>query len=287
MKTKSIILFGMSAIVALFIPTFAANYAAIMPFDLQDFANNNFSSFEGDSYYTGEEDDFLDFGGPNRSFATESVEKRVFVVNINNQLTTNETVILLPGYTWYPGASGNNWLVDGSIKTVGDKTLTANGSPKTIKELLSFIMHNPTNLNAIRISSSEAAQVQQQMVYRELSPFKDLQSKIIDLGTYTDENTYRDKIVTVPTPGLIACAEVELSIPILANSTCSITFFFGGVLSAATAMKRKREKAASTFAKVGIQKVQQLHAIKQAMPQVKTIPTGKLLANFEGEGEEY
>lgn len=261
----------------------------MMPSRLQDFANQNFSSFEGESYYTGEGDEWLDFGGPNQSFASEKSAGRVFVVNITNALSTTETVVFFPGYTWTPGASGNNFLVDGAIKTVGDKSITAAGSPKTIKELLSFIMKNPTNLAGIRISSSDATQIQQQMVYKELSPFKDLQSRIIDLGTFTNEDTYRDKMVTVPTPGIIASSEVELSIPIVANSTCSITFFFGAVLSASIALKNKRDIASSTFARVGIQNVQRLHAIKQNMHNLPT--TSKILkSNFEGqpeiEGEE-
>lgn len=285
MKKFSVILFVLAAIGSFFFAPAAVVSASIMPANLQYFANDNFSSFEGESYYTGEGDQWLDFGGPNTSFATEHSAGRVFLVNIKNDLTTTENVILFPGYTWYPGATGNNWLLDGAIKTVDTKTLSATGSPKTIKELLSFIMKNPTNLNAIRISSSDATQVQQQMVYKELSPFKDLQSRIIDLGTFTNENTYRDKIVTVPTPGIIASSEVELSIPIIAGSTCSITFFFGGVLSSSVAMKNKRSQAASTFAKVGIGNVQRLHAVKQAMPGLPATPS-LLKSNFDGEDDE-
>ena len=285
MKKFSVILFVLAAIGSFFFAPAAVVSASIMPANLQDFANDNFSSFEGESYYTGEGDQWLDFGGPNTSFATEHSAGRVFLVNIKNDLNTTENVILFPGYTWYPGATGNNWLIDGAIKTVDTKTLSATGSPKTIKELLSFIMKNPTNLNAIRISSSDATQVQQQMVYKELSPFKDLQSRIIDLGTFTNENTYRDKIVTVPTPGIIASNEVELSIPIIAGSTCSITFFFGGVLSASVAMKNKRSQAASTFAKVGIGNVQRLHAVKQAMPGLPATQS-LLRSNFDGEDDE-
>lgn len=284
MKKINVILFALGVLSSfLFAPVSAlAVNAAIMPMDLQDFAEDNFSSFEGESLYTGEGDQWLDFGGPNNSFATEHMANRVFVVNINNQLNTTENVVLFAGYTWFPGATGNNWLTDGVIKTVDTKTLSASGSPKTIKELLSFIMKNPTNLNAMRISSSDATQIQQQMVYRELSPFKDLQSRIIDLGTYTNENTYRDKIVTVPTPNMIVSSEMDLTIPIMANSTCSITFFFGGVLSQSIALKNKRSKASSTFAKVGIANVQRLHAVKQAMPGLPATPN-LLRSSFEGD----
>lgn len=287
MRKLSVLLFVFGAIASLFAAPFSlALHATMLPVDLQDlqdFANNNFSSFEGD-YYTGENDEFVDFGGPNESFATEHNAGRVFVINIINQLDTTENVVLFPGYTWFPGATGNNWIIDGVIKTVNGRTLRASGSPKTIKELLSFIMKNPTNLVAMRFSSSDAAQVQQQMIYRELSPFKDLQSKIFDLGTYTNENTYRDKMVTVPTPGVIASGDVELSIPILANSTCSITFFFGAVLSQSVALKNKRSQAASTFAKFGIHNIQRLqhirkHPLSHNMPKMNILPK----SNFEGE----
>jgi hypothetical protein len=277
-------LFFLFGIVALFL-TFGAAAAlaggasmAIMPGvggggqpnpgDLERFAAENFSSFEGDAnFYTGEGDDMMDFGGPNRSFANETQTGRIFVINLNNALATNETVVLLPGYTWKPGDSGNNWLVDGAIKTEGQNSLVGTGSPKTIKEFLSFIMKCPTNIAAIRISSNNSTtQIEQQMTKRELSPFKDLESSIIDLGAYTNEQTYRDKMVTVPTPGLVAGPETYLDLPVIASSICTVTFFCGGVISQSSALRKKRDKAASTFSAVGLNNVRQLHAMRQANP---------------------
>lgn len=286
MRKFSIILFVLGAFASLFFAPMATSMnASISPIDLQNFADDNFSSFEGESYYTGEDDQWLDFGGPNQSFATEQSAGRVFVVNIINEFRENITVKLFPGYTWVPGESGENAdiIIDGIIRSDAEgRRLMSSGSPKTIKELLGFIMKNPTNLNGIRISSTSQIQIQQQLVYKELSPFKDLQSRIIDLGTFTNENTYRDKMVTVPTPGIIASSEIELSLPIIGNSTCTITFFFGGVLSASVALKNKRNMAASTFAKVGIQNIQRLHTIKRTMPN---LPSTQMLlkSNFEGE----
>ena len=266
---------------ALFMPA-TAILASLVPFgmrpeDAENYANA-FSSFEGeDLYYTGLGDDHLDFGGPARSFADLSKSERIFVINLNNQLTTTETVVLFPGYTWYPGATGNNWLKDGVIKTVDSKTLSASGSPKTIAELLGFLMKNPITLHAMRFNSSEAGQVSQQMVYKELSPFKDLQSRVIDLGAYVNENTYKDKMVTVPMDVVIS-GDVELSIPILANSTCTITLFFGVAANNSQMLKRKYERAKATIQHIGLGNVRRLENAIKLGP--------KALKNFDGDDEE-
>lgn len=241
-----------------------------LPEELENYAENYFSSFEGEenSFYTGEDDDLLDFGGPNRSFATEADAQRIFVVNITSTFNTVKNVRLFPGYTWKPGdvgvIDGNAIINDGVFLTDGGMQLSASGSPKTIKEFLSFIMKNPTNLAGFRVKSSDTNQVQQQLIYRELSPFKDLQSRTIDLGSYTDENTQRDGIVTVPTPNTILSSDMTLDIPIMGNSTVTITFFCGAVLSPSVALKNKREKAGKTIAQLGLGTVRQMN--KMGLP---------------------
>jgi hypothetical protein len=268
---------------ALFMPVSVVAMAALVPFgmnpdDAEELASA-FSSFEGESLYTGYGDDYVDFGGPNGSFADLVNAERIFVVNIKNDLTTTENVILLPGYTWFSSASGNNWLKEGVIKTVDNQTLSASGSPKTITEFLAFIMRNPTTLHAMRFSSSNATQVSQQMILKELSPFKDLQSRVIDLGAYVNENTYKDKMVTVPLHNVVISSDVELSIPIMANSTCTITFFCGAVANASVTLKRKQEKAVSTINHIGLGNVRRLHSSIRIAKQNGF----KALRSFEGE----
>lgn len=241
------------------------NLNYVNPEELEQYGNSYFSSFEGEDLYTGADDDMLDFGGKGRSFASEADAQRIFVVNITSTLNHTQKVRIFPGYTWKPGDVGviddAAILNDGTFFTDASGNLSASGSPKTIKEFLAFIMKNPTNLAGMRIGSTNTAQIQQQLTYRELSPFKDLQSRIIDLGAYTDENTYRDNMVTVPTPDLILSSDMNLDIPILANSTTTITFFCGGVLSQSVALKNKRERAASTINKMGIQTIRRFEKI--------------------------
>lgn len=279
-------IFGLLAVLALaFTDSFAEAALAAGPIGvmgMEDYAQNNFSSFEG-NLYTGEGDHFLDFGGPNVSFASEKNTGRVFVVNITNELATTENVTLIPGYSWTPGATDadKKWLVDGDIYSDGGspaKKIIGSGSPKTIKDFLSYISKNPTNLAGIRISSNNSTtQIEQQLTVRELSPFRDLQSNIINAGSYTNERAYKDKMVTVPTPGVVLGPETEIILPVIGNSVCTVTFFCGAVLSTSAALKAKRNMAASSIAAVGLDTIVRNEAVN--MPKLAVQPTSNPIAS--------
>jgi len=236
-----------------------------------EYAQRNFSSFEGDNFYTGQGDHLLDFGGPTENFATEKNAGRIFVVTITNTYTTNKNVTLIPGYTWKPGDTDATkiWLADGTMLTDGTKVVTGSGSPKTIKEFLSFIAKNPTSVAGIRISSNNnESQIEQQITVTPLSPWKTLESQNFNAGAYVSENDNRTKMVTVPTPGLIIGSETEVVIPIMAESICTITFFCGAVLSTSSALKAKRNEAIKTIASVGLQNVQLQNLANPVSPVV-------------------
>ena len=284
--------------IALFIPTsgmssMSAGFMGVG--DLNDYAERNFSSFEGDESpfegYTGEYDDFLDFGGPNRSFATEINDPRIFVMTILNDNSTNESVYLIPGNLWQPfmikdinstavtTAAGsplaytttvtnsfvnaNGYLNDGASASIDGNPLTGSGNPKTIKEFYAFIKASPCSCNLIKIqSNNNATQMDMQLTQRSASPFRTLEDKIWTPGAYQDQDTYRDKIIKFPTSGLILSDQTQLEYPIMGKSTITVTFFCGAVLNHSKALEEKRTKAVSTFHRVGLQNVRQYHAIK-------------------------
>lgn len=227
---------------------------------MEKYAQNNFSSFEGDNMYTGMGDHFLDFGGPSESFATEKHAGRVFTMTITNQFNTTKNVTLIPGYQQaYPGQTSATKLfaVEGDIlNDAGTKVIGA-GSPNTIDNFMAWIAKNPTSVAGIRVShNNSATQIEQNITVNKLSPFKTLESKVYALSTYVSEQDNRDKMVTIPTPGLIVGPETELILPCVASGITTITFFCGAVLSLSSALQAKRDEAVKTINTIGLQNVQ-------------------------------
>jgi hypothetical protein len=268
------------------------------PGDLGNYADKNFSSFEGDDRpfegYTGEGDEFVDFGGPNRSFATEINDPRIYVMTLINAAGAARNAYIIPGMLWVPGritgmtsattAAGaplvyttvntliypSGFVRDGAFNdATGEAGLSATGNPKSIEQFFSFIKGNPMACNAIKFQSSESSQMDQQITQRSASPFRALEEKIWTPGAYQNQDTYRDKIIMFPTTGLILSDQTQLEYPIVANSTLTITFFCGAVLNAAKALETKRDAAVRTFSQVGLANVQQYHAIKGTNPNIK------------------
>jgi hypothetical protein len=242
---------------------------------LSEYAHEHLSSFDGfegeNDFYTGIGDPMLDFGGDNRSFANVMDEGRIFIMTLTNTVTTaNRTAYLIPGITWAPGRTANGFIADGTFNDVaGNAGLTAAGAPGTITDFLAFIKDNPTQVNAIRVESSNSLQIGQQIVIEELSPFRTLQNRLITLASFQDENTYRDKIVTVPTPGLILSGQCRMTLPIVytasSNTTTTITFFCGAVTNQAQYLKNKMYQAqAGIINRGGLKAVRQAHQLADA-----------------------
>ena len=251
-------------------------------------------SFEGEDFYTGSDDDLLDFGGPvSGGFALEAQHPRTYVMNITNANLSTETVFLTPGLGWDetnitnvaydPGDPMAIPPVPISVKTsrmpgvphgnsflsVAGNTLSLATSPKEIKWFYSFIKQNPTSCCMLKISSNNStSQIEQQLVIREQSPFRDLETNPIPMSQFITPQDYKDKMVIIPTPNLVLSGQTQIELPIMASSTCTITFFLGGVLNTATAMKYKKGKAQATIAAVGgIKNIQRAVAVKQRSMQ--------------------
>jgi hypothetical protein len=223
-----------------------------------------FDDYEDYEDYVGYNDDFVDFGGFNTSFANAGDSGRLFVMTITNtDVAAAHSCYIAPGLLYTPGGNINGVVKDGAFNDVnGAAGLTGAGSPKSIDTFFAFLQHNPIHIMGFKVEGSIAAQVAQIVVVTEQSPFKDLQSKPINLGSYQNENTFRDKIVTVPTKNLILSNQVQMLIPIPAGCTTTITLLVGGILNTSYALQQKGHRAASTIARVGVNKVNAAHAGK-------------------------
>ena len=303
---KKIFYFTLIALVAIFaIPTHGTSLMAAGPIigrglslrQLEDFANGNLSSFDGndgyegegyegegyegdfsgmndDGYegdfdgYTGAGDDFVDFGGYNKTFANAAESGRIFIMTLTNANAASRTALLCPGYLYYPGTTMNGAVLDGAFNdTTGAAGLTGAGSPKSVTEFFAFVSNSPVAISGIKIESTLATQVSQQLVIEHMSPFKTLEQQIINLGSYQNENTFRDKIVTIPTPNLIMSNNTKIYLPIVGSSSCTITFLAGAILNPAHALQNKQSRAKSTIARIGLPALKRRAAIKGNKPR--------------------
>lgn len=237
--------------------------------DLEQIARENLSSFDGfdgGNFYTGQGDPFLDFQGEGKNFATIGQNDMQFAMTLQNgHATETRRVLLIPGWDFNPmdirviPSSGTATLAPKAgvlSETVaaanlldldGKGNLSVSGAPKKLDLLYKWLAENPTALGAVRIQSTDANQVMQLMTYRKLSPFKDLETSIINLGMTQNEGTFRDKIVTISTPGMVLSNQSQLELLVMPNSTLTVTFFFGGSLNQSKLMQNKVNSAVNTI----------------------------------------
>lgn len=243
------------------------------PAELENIAKNaNFSSFngeavdydgdaayEGEALYDGSNDDMLDFGGANspvRSFLQKQANSgRIFTMNIQNSgtLGTDKVIVLNPAYTSEGRAVGAVVVTDGAVQygaLPGDGVITSSGTPKLIQNFLDFVKYNPTQIVGFKVKAQNSSdQLEQAVIIRELSPFKDLESRTIYLSVYQDEDTFRDKVVTVPET-LDFSTQSEVTLNLLKDEKVSITLFVGAILNTAVSLRTKYNKAEKTKVKI-------------------------------------
>ena len=249
------IIFVFSAILAAFLAVFIhpaaagamiamgpiASRAGLTIEDLEHFAQSNLSSFDGagesfegfENYeemaydaapfegetfdgYDGYNDDFVDFGGPNKSFMNAGDSGRIFVMTIANTATVALTAYLVPGYNYYYGHALAGVVKDGAFygldggsnNTAG---LSGSGSPKLITDFFSFLTHNPIHVGGIKIEGSLASQVSQQLIIE-----------------------------------LVISNQTRVSLAIPAGCTTVITWLAGGIMNPSHALQQKVTKAKQT-----------------------------------------
>lgn len=203
-----------------------------------------YTNYEGDegNMYTGYQDDFIDFGGKDLDFASEIATDRVFTYTITNATAGTLTALLCPSYS--PNTPAGTYPI---VEGVMVANFSASGSPKTITNFLAFINVNPTSIIAMKIVSNVSAQLAAVMNIVRKSPFRDLETEQIVLGSYTSEINNNDKMVTVRRPFQMD-NQTEISLPIPAGATTSITFYCGAVLNTARALNNKSNRAGRSTA---------------------------------------
>jgi hypothetical protein len=193
--------------------------------------------------YDGYGDDLVDFDGVGLSFAQQVSNGRRFTVNVVNALASDEEFIMFPSYV----PSSVNLMTDGAFLSIAGNALNANGKPKTIKNLQNFLFYNPGICLGLKITSTQAVQLEKEMTITPKHPYGDLENRTIFFADWQNENTFRDKVVTINEQFHVD-NQHEIKTTIVANSTLTMTFYFGAILNTAKSLAKKNLKASNTIA---------------------------------------
>lgn len=198
----------------------------------------------GTDSYTGYGDEFLDFGGIGADFASVISKARNFTLTVASAHTATQNLLILPGLTWTPGGTNASTIVDGSVNGLTSVT-TGSGSTGTIRQFLEFVRSHPTQWLGMKVSSDVAAQINVQFTYEEETFERSLGNTPVNLANFSDETAYKDKVVTcdLRNYNFVFGKQTKLTMPIVASSSTTFTFWFGAALNTQSALKVKGEAA--------------------------------------------
>lgn len=223
---------------------------------LEERAARDLSSFDGMSFegrlpgYIGDDDDLLDFGGAGRNFLNLPLEDKIYTMTIVNAHATDTlSVYLFGGLIDSVGGSVVGTVATGAFNAIGGTAgCTGSGSPSTIELFQAFIAHKPVQISRIRIESTVATQMAQQLTIQHQSPFRTLETRILNPASYQHQDTYRDKIVVFDTPNLIISNDILISYPLVVG-THTITFYAGAIMNPSKTLENRMAVAQNTVTK--------------------------------------
>ena len=219
------------------------------------------SHYGGDAEYVdlyiGEDDDFLDFDGEIKNFAQEGALQKQFKVQVVNAATASRTAVIWPGYFKGDSTNAPGQLSDGAFNdTGGNAGLTGSSgiSGKTIAEFFAFLEHNPTTVVQLKIASTVATQIDNDITVQMLNPFREERSQFLRASDYVNQQVYQDKTIVFPVE-LQLDNQVKLTYPFVASSTTSLIFYCGASLNLAQTLRKKRKRAKRNISAAGPSKV--------------------------------
>ncbi|MDX9932936.1 MAG: hypothetical protein RB294_10165 [Bacteroidales bacterium] len=236
--------------------------------EILQMAQQNFSNFSGFvSDYTGMGDEFIDFAG-SKTQSFSSLEERKFKITITAAAGQSGQIYLTPGLLYnrnqltytqdadtkvITAAYPAGYVRDGAFKdTTNTYSFSGVGSPNYIDWFYAYIDRFPMTMHMMRIRSTDATQLEQQIIVEQMNPFYNDRDQVIDPSAFKDENVYQDKISTVPMQNVTLGPDVRISTTIVAGTTTVYSFFLGNALHIRKALEKKQGKAATTMAAKGI-----------------------------------
>lgn len=205
------------------------------------------------NYYTGADDDLVNFEGDIRSFAQEldkNLEKQ-FTVSVVNANAAARSAAMQSGYYKGNATLQAGQLVEGAFNdTSGAAGLTgATQEQKSIEELFLFLNECPTRLLAMKMQSTVAGQLNNNLTYQRLNPFKVEETKIIRPKNYINQDTYQNDQVTFPVDVQLDSLS-KLLLTFTGTSTTYVTYYFGASINLQYALEKKFQRAKETISAV-------------------------------------
>lgn len=207
----------------------------------------------GMNFYTGADDDLVNFEGDIRSFAQEldkNLEKQ-FTVSVVNANAAARSAAMQSGYYKGNATLQAGQLVEGAFNdTSGAAGLTgATQEQKSIEELFLFLNECPTRLLAMKMQSTVAGQLNNNLTYQRLNPFKAEETKIIRPKNYINQDTYQNDQVTFPVDVQLDSLS-KLLLTFTGTSTTYVTYYFGASINLQYALEKKFQRAKETISAV-------------------------------------
>lgn len=182
---------------------------------------------------------YLDYDGS----GSNQLSQRQFTFKVTNTNATEEReFVIIPGYlkgnlTELPGQIVNGAFLDVN----GDAGLSAiSGRRQSIENFMQFILFNPTRVLNARISSTQEGQISKNFLYQRISPWEDLPSKELVPSTFTDQNSQRGNVATIPFDVQFDRQSIVKYVAV-PNSVTDITFYFGASHNDVAALEKLKQ----------------------------------------------
>lgn len=217
----------------------AHNYRSAEDLENEASALSNFGGGNGVGY-VGYGDEFLDFSGGASSLASAARNAKPFIINFVNSANAARTVLLCPGLL--PNSAG--LMATGAFNDVnGQAGLSAtSGSPGSIEAFNQFIQKYPSVVAGFKLSTTNVAQMDQNIEIGKQSPFSSHSTKVISTGIYASEQNFNTQILTIP-ESFFLDNQTLMKYTILPNTSVAFTLMIGVSLNTAKALRTKVSKA--------------------------------------------
>ena len=194
--------------------------------------------------YVGINDDMVNFGDA-ESFVDESEGNKEFSLRLTNNTETTQKIQF---NEIIEAVEGHSLLKEGNIVTVGEKSLVAEGDPRSIDTLLAYIKAAPMRVRSIKLNVSSEGQLDEPLKYREDTPFMTSTTKQKVPSTFQDQKTNNTKTVEVDLKDWIMGHSSTILYSVRAGVSVNMTFCFGASLDTSMALRKKHVRATKTAA---------------------------------------
>ena len=232
--------------------------------DVEFIEDDDFENFEdfmngGNDDYIGANDEFLDYGGVGATFAAHNQGFRTASIQITATASNTVSKLQLFG-DLLAGAANPNYpmIKEGTIAEVsGTPTITGQGSPKSMNQLLAWLQYQPTILQGMQIATAETTILSSIIERYETSPFRDMATDPINLSVFRNEYQYQSTLLTIPKINQVIGNQNYwyITIPTGKAFTMTINLYFGVSLNTSTALQNKMLRANANILRMGGDKV--------------------------------